>query len=240
MGVGNEASDVRLHGTLIAESAIDLIGNTPMVKLGRIAAGLPCPLVAKLETTNPGGSSKDRPALEMILAAERDGELMPGGTIVEPTSGNTGVGLAIVAAHRGYKCVFVMPDKMSEEKVRYLRAFGARVIITPTAVTPDDPRSYYSVAKRIVAETPNSILANQYHNPANPAAHYRTTGPEIWEQTAGQIDVLIAGMGTGGTITGTARYLKEQNPHIKVVGVDILGSLLYDTWKLAMCPASLS
>ncbi|HEY4723327.1 MAG TPA: pyridoxal-phosphate dependent enzyme, partial [Anaerolineae bacterium] len=140
------------------------------------------------------------------------------------------------AAVKGYRCVFVMPDKMSEEKVRFLRAFGARVIITPTAVAPDDPRSYYTVARRIVAETPNSILANQYHNPANPAAHYRTTGPEIWEQTAGRADVLIAGLGTGGTITGTARYLKEQNPNIKVVGVDILGSLLYDTWQLGHVP----
>jgi cystathionine beta-synthase len=174
--------------------------------------------------------------LSIIEDAEQRGLLKPGGTIVEATSGNTGAGLALAAAVKGYKCVFVMPDKMSEEKVRYLRAFGARVIITPTAVTPDDPRSYYSVARRLVAETPNSILANQYHNPANPEAHYRSTGPEVWEQTAGQIDVWIAGMGTGGTITGVARYLKEQNPNVKVVGVDILGSLLYDTWKLGHVP----
>lgn len=195
-----------------------------------------CTVFAKVEFFNPGGSVKDRIALSIIEEAERRGLLKPGGTIVEATSGNTGAGLALAAAVKGYKCVFVMPDKMSEEKVRFLRAFGARVIITPTAVTPDDPRSYYSVARRIVAETPNSLLANQYHNPANPAAHYRTTGPEIWEQTAGRVDVLIAGMGTGGTITGAACYLKEQNPSIKVVGVDILGSLLYDTWKLGHVP----
>lgn len=217
-------------------SILQTIGQTPLVQLNRVVADVNARVFAKVEFFNPGGSVKDRIALSIIEDAEQRGALQPGGTIVEATSGNTGAGLALAAAVKGYKCVFVMPDKMSEEKVRYLRAFGARVIITPTAVTPDDPRSYYSVAKRIVAETPNSILANQYHNPANPAAHYRTTGPEIWEQTAGQIDVLIAGMGTGGTITGTARYLKEQNPDIKVVGVDILGSLLYDTWKLGRVP----
>jgi len=217
-------------------SILQTIGQTPLVQLNRVVADVNARVFAKVEFFNPGGSVKDRIALSIIEDAEQRGALQPGGTIVEATSGNTGAGLALAAAVKGYKCVFVMPDKMSEEKVRYLRAFGARVIITPTAVTPDDPRSYYSVAKRIVAETSNSILANQYHNPANPAAHYRTTGPEIWEQTAGQIDVLIAGMGTGGTITGTARYLKEQNPDIKVVGVDILGSLLYDTWKLGRVP----
>jgi len=219
------------------ENILQTIGWTPLVQLNRVIAGASQGTVlAKVEFFNPGGSVKDCMALSSIEDAEQRGVLQPGGTIVEATSGNTGAGLALAAAVKGYKCVFVMPDKVSEGKVRYLRAFGARVIITPTAVTPDDPRSYYSVARRLVAETPNSILANQYHNPANPAAHYRTTGPEIWEQTAGQIDVLIAGMGTGGTITGTARYLKEQNPHIKVVGVDILGSLLFDTWKLGHMP----
>ena len=218
-------------------SILETVGHTPLVQLNRVVAGAGLGTVyAKVEFLNPGGSVKDRIALSIIEDAEQRGLLKPGGTIVEATSGNTGAGLALAAAVKGYKCVFVMPDKMSEEKVRYLRAFGARVIITPTAVTPDDPRSYYSVAKRTVAETPNSILANQYHNPANPAAHYRTTGPEIWEQTAGQIDVWIAGMGTGGTITGTARYLKERNPNLKVVGVDIVGSLLYDTWKLGQVP----
>jgi len=218
-------------------SILETVGHTPLVQLNRVVAGAGLGTVyAKVEFLNPGGSVKDRIALSIIEDAEQRGLLKPGGTIVEATSGNTGAGLALAAAVKGYKCVFVMPDKMSEEKVRYLRAFGARVIITPTAVTPDDPRSYYSVAKRTVAETPNSILANQYHNPANPAAHYRTTGPEIWEQTAGQIDVWIAGMGTGGTITGTARYLKERNPNLKVVGVDIVGSLLYDTWKLGHVP----
>ncbi len=219
------------------QNILQTIGRTPLVQLNHVVAGAGLgKIFAKVESLNPGGSVKDRIALSIIEEAERQGTLKPGGTIVESTSGNTGAGLALAAAVKGYKCVFVMPDKMSEEKVRYLRAFGARVIITPTAVPPDDPRSYYNVAKRIVAETPNSILANQYHNPANPAAHYRTTGPEIWEQTAGQIDVWIAGMGTGGTITGTARYLKERNPNLKVVGVDIVGSLLYDTWKLGHVP----
>ena len=219
------------------ENVLHTIGQTPLVKLNRVVAeACMCTVFAKVEFFNPGGSVKDRIALSIIEDAERRGQLKRGGTIVEATSGNTGAGLALAAAVKGYNCVFVMPDKMSDEKVRFLRAFGARVIITPTAVTPDDPRSYYSVAKRIVAETPNSLLANQYHNPVNPAAHYRTTGPEIWEQTAGQIDVLVVGMGTGGTITGAARYLKEQNPNIKVVGVDILGSLLYDTWKLGHVP----
>src|SRR5512139_3684366 len=218
------------------ENVLEAVGLTPLVRLNRVVADVNANVFAKVEFFNPGGSVKDRIALSIIEDAEQRGTLKPGGTIVESTSGNTGAGLAVAAAVKGYKCVFVMPDKMSEEKVRYLRAFGARVIITPTAVPPDDPRSYYNVAKRIVAETPNSILANQYHNPANPAAHYRTTGPEIWEQTAGQIDVWIAGMGTGGTITGVARYLKEQNPNVKVVGVDILGSLLYDTWKLGYVP----
>lgn len=220
------------HGNIL-----ETIGQTPLVKLNRVVFdAVAAHVLAKVEFFNPGGSSKDRIGLSIIENAEREGRIKPGGTIVEATSGNTGAGLALVAAVKGYKTVFVMPDKMSEEKVRFLRAFGARVIITPTAVAPDDPRSYYSVAARIVSETPNSLLANQYHNPANPEAHYHSTGPELWQQTMGKIDVLIAGMGTGGTITGTARYLKEQNPNLKVVGVDIRGSLLYETWKLGRIP----
>src|SRR5687767_8256747 len=219
MGVGNQAEDVRLHGTLIAESAIDLIGNTPMVKLGRVGADLPCPLVAKLETTNPGGSSKDRPALEMILAAERDGQLHPGGTIVEPTSGNTGVGLAIVAAQRGYRCVFVMTDKVAPEKISLLRAYGAEVIVCPVAVPPEDPQSYYKVAERLTFEL-NAFRPNQYANPSNPLAHEKTTGPELWRQTGGRITHFVAGAGTCGTITGVARYLKAQNPDVKIIAAD--------------------
>src|SRR3972149_1372228 len=208
-------------------NVLESIGNTPLIQLNRVVFGsVAGTVLAKAEFLNPAGSIKDRIGIAIIEDAEREGRLKSGGTIVEATSGNTGAGLALAAAVKGYKTVFVMPDKMSEEKVRFLRAYGARVVITPTAVAPDDPRSYYSVAARIVQETPNSILANQYHNPANPDAHYRTTGPEIWEQTAGQIEVWIAGMGTGGTITGVARYLKERNPHLKVVGVDIVGSLL--------------
>ena len=224
-----------LHPNVFS-NVLETIGNTPLVRLNRVAGGLRATVLAKLEFLNPGGSVKDRIGVAMIEDAEKAGRLKPGGTIVEATSGNTGVGLAIAAALKGYRCVFVMPDKMSQEKVRLLRAFGARVVITPTAVEPDDPRSYYSVSRRIVAETPNSILADQYHNPMNPDAHYRTTGPEIWKQTEGRVKVLVAGMGTGGTITGAGRYLKEQDPDVKVVGVDPVGSLLYDTWQLGRVP----
>lgn len=215
---------------------LETIGNTPLVRLNHVTTSVGCTVLAKLEFMNPGGSIKDRIGLRMIEAAEKEGRLKPGGTIVEATSGNTGVGLAIAASLKGYKCVFVMPDKMSLEKVRLLRAFGARVVVTPTAVEPADPRSYYSVSKRIVAETPNSILANQYHNPMNPEAHYLTTGPEIWQQTGGMIKAFVTGMGTGGTISGTGRYLKEQNPGTKIIGVDPIGSLLYDTWRLGRVP----
>ncbi|HET7090612.1 MAG TPA: cystathionine beta-synthase [Anaerolineae bacterium] len=227
------ATDVHSN---VYSNVLETIGHTPLVRLNRVVSGLRATVLAKLEFLNPGGSVKDRIGAAMIEDAEAAGKLRPGGTIVEATSGNTGVGLAIAAAIKGYRCVFVMPDKMSQEKVQLLRAFGARVVITPTAVEPDDPRSYYSVSRRIAAETPNSILADQYHNPMNPDTHYRTTGPEIWEQTGGRVKVLVAGMGTGGTITGTGRYLKERNSDVKVVGVDPVGSLLYDTWRLGRVP----
>ena len=214
-----------MSGLDVAGSVLDLIGKTPMVRLQRVDGGLSCPIVAKLETTNPGGSVKDRPAVTMIEAAEAEGLLKPGGTIVEPTSGNTGVGLAIVASQRGYDCIFVMTDKVSEEKVALLKAYGARVVVCPVAVPPDDPQSYYSTAERIMRETPGAFRPNQYHNPHNPRAHYETTGPEIWEQTKGRITHFVAGAGTGGTITGVGRYLKEQNPDVQIVVADPEGSV---------------
>jgi cystathionine beta-synthase len=209
----------------VADSVLDLIGDTPLVRLKRVGRGLTCDLVAKMETTNPGGSVKDRPAVAMVDAAERDGLLKPGGTIVEPTSGNTGVGLAIVAAQRGYRCIFVMSDKMSEEKVALLRAYGAEVVVCPTAVPPEHPDSYYSTAERLVRETPDSFRPDQYSNPANPAEHERSTGPEVWRQTAGRVTHFVAGIGTGGTITGVGRYLKAQNPDVQIVGADPEGSV---------------
>jgi len=209
----------------VADSLLDLVGNTPMVRLGRVGAGLACDLVAKVELFNPGGSVKDRPAVAMIDAAERDGLLRPGGTIVEPTSGNTGVGLAIVAAQRGYGCIFVMSDKMSDEKVALLRAYGAEVVVCPTAVPPEHPDSYYSVADRLTRETPNAFRPDQYSNPHNPAEHERSTGPEIWRQTDGRVTHFVAGVGTGGTITGVARYLKAQNPAVQIIGADPAGSV---------------
>jgi cystathionine beta-synthase len=212
-----------------ANNILDLVGNTPMVKLNRVAAGVKPLVLAKLEQLNPGGSVKDRIAITMIEAAERDGRLKKGGTIVEPTSGNTGVGLAQAACLKGYKCVFVMPDKMSQEKIRLLKAYGAEVVITPTHVAKESPESYYSVAERLARELPNGFQPNQYANPMNPEAHYLTTGPEIWEQTEGKIDVFACGMGTGGTISGVARYLKEKNPNVKIVGIDIEGSLYTGT-----------
>ncbi|MBI5292514.1 MAG: cystathionine beta-synthase [Chloroflexi bacterium] len=224
------------HALRVYDNILDTIGNTPLVRLNRVTQGLHCKVYAKVEFFNPGGSVKDRIGVSMLDEAERSGRLKPGGTVVESTSGNTGVGLAIACALRGYKCVAVMPDKMSMEKVRLLRAFGAKVVITPTSVPPDDLRSYYNVANRIVAETPNAILANQYHNPSNPAAHVRTTGPEIWEQTQGMVTDVVIGMGTGGTVTGVARFLKSKNPAIKIVGVDPVGSLLYDTWRMGRLP----
>ena len=209
----------------IPPSVEELIGNTPMVRLVRVTEGVETPIVAKLETTNPGGSVKDRPALWMINHAEREGLLKPGGTIIEPTSGNTGVGLAIVAAQRGYDCIFVMTDKVSPEKVTLLEAYGAEVVVCPVAVAPDDPQSYYSTAERLVKETPNAFRPNQYHNPINPLAHYESTGPEIWDQTDGTVTHFVAGAGTGGTLSGIGKYLKEQNPNVRIVAADPEGSV---------------
>ena len=208
------------------ENILATLGHTPLVRLNKVIQGYQGHYFAKVESFNPGGSVKDRIGKEIIEEAENEGRLRPGGTIVEATSGNTGMGLALVAAIKGYKCVFTMPDKMSAEKIRVLRAFGAEVIVTPTAVPHESPESYTEVAKRIVRETPNSILANQYFNPKNPEAHYKTTGPELWEQTGGQIDYFVCGIGTGGTISGTGKYLKEKNPNIKVIGIDPKGSTL--------------
>ncbi len=219
-------SDPKLEGTEIADSIVDLIGNTPLVRMKQVSEdqGIKCTLAMKHEVTNPGGSSKDRPALEMILAAEESGELQPGGTIVEPTSGNTGVGLAIVAAQRGYDCVFVMTDKVAPEKIDLLKAYGAEVVVCPVAVEPDDPQSYYSVAERLTHER-GAFRPNQYQNPHNPVSHVKTTGPELWRQTAGRITHFIAGAGTCGSITGVGRYLKTKNPDIKIIAADPQGSV---------------
>jgi cystathionine beta-synthase len=215
-----------LDGVRYHESVIDTVGRTPLVRLRVVARHCKAPVLAKLEFFNPGGSVKDRIGLAMIEAAERDGKLKPGGTIVECTSGNTGLGLAMVAAVKGYRAVFCMPDKVSSEKVYLLKAFGAEVLLAPTAVPPESPDSYYSVARRIARERPGAFLTDQYSNPANPAAHYRTTGPELWEQTAGKITHFVCGMGTGGTISGTGRYLKEKNPKVQIIGADPVGSIL--------------
>jgi cystathionine beta-synthase len=212
-------------------SILDAVGHTPLVRLNRIAEGLKPQIWVKAEFTNPGGSVKDRIGISMIDEAERKGLLKPGGTIIEGTSGNTGMGLALVAAVRGYKCVFTTTDKQSKEKVDLLKGLGAEVIVCPTAVEPEDPRSYYSVAKKLAREIPNSYYPNQYANAMNPEAHYRTTGPEIWEDTEGKITHFICGMGTGGTISGVGKYLKEKNPKTKIIGVDPYGSLYYDFVK---------
>lgn len=216
--LGLESADIRAN-------VIDAIGDTPLVRLNAVTRGIRTPIVAKMEMMNPGGSVKDRIGIRMIEAAERAGLLKPGGTIVEPTSGNTGVGLAMAAAVRGYDCVFVMPDKVAAEKVALLRAYGAEVVTTPTSVERDSPESYYSVADRLTREIPNAFQPNQYFNQANPDTHLATTGPEIWRQTGGRITHFVAGVGTGGTITGTGRYLKQQNPAIKVIGADPEGSI---------------
>jgi cystathionine beta-synthase len=209
----------------ILDTFLDAMGDTPLVRLHTVTRGVRPTVLAKLEMLNPGGSVKDRIGIRMIEAAERSGMLKPGGTIVEPTSGNTGHGLAIAAAIRGYKCIFVMPDKMSQEKISLLRAYGAEVVICPTAVPPESPESYYRVADRLAEEIPGAYQPNQYFNAENPATHYETTGPEIWRQTEGTIDVFVAGVGTGGTITGVGRYLKEQSPDVTIVGADPEGSV---------------
>src|SRR5688572_30451999 len=213
------------------DSVLDTIGWTPLIRLNSVTRGIRTPVYAKAEFFNPGGSVKDRIGLPIIERAEKEGKLKPGGTIVEGTSGNTGVGLAIAAALRGYKCIFTMPDKMSQEKVRLLKAFGAEVIITPTAVPPDHPDNYVMMAKRIAAETPNAILADQFYNDANPEAHYATTGPELWEQTEGRITHFVLSAGTGGTLTGAGRYLKERNPQVKIIAGDPAGSILAEYWR---------
>jgi len=209
----------------IRESILETIGDTPLVRLGRIGAGLKPQIVAKLEMFNPGGSIKDRVAVRLIEAAERDGTLRPGGTIIEPTSGNTGTGLAIAARLKGYRVIAVMPDKMSREKIDLLRAYGAEVVIAPTDVAPESPQSYYRVADRLTEEIPGAFQPNQYRNLANPQTHYETTGPELWRQTGGRVTHLVVGVGTGGTITGMARYLREQNPDVVVIGADPVGSI---------------
>src|SRR5688572_9563254 len=206
------------------DSVVDTIGWTPMIKLSRVTKGVRTPVYVKAEFFNPGGSIKDRIGLPIIEAAEKDGTLKPGGTIVEATSGNTGIGLAIAASLRGYRCIFTMPDKMSQEKVKLLRAFGAEVIITPTAVAPDHPDHYLQKARSITASTSGAVMADQFYNAANPEAHFRTTGPEIWAQTEGRVTHFVASAGTGGTITGVGRYLKQQNPDVRVVGIDPEGS----------------
>jgi cystathionine beta-synthase len=213
------------------DDVLATIGWTPLIRLNRVTRGMRTPVYGKAEFFNPGGSVKDRIGMPIIQRAEREGRLRPGGTIVEGTSGNTGVGLAIAAAIKGYRCIFTMPDKMSQEKVRLLKAFGAEVIVTPTAVPPDHPDNYVMMAKRIAQETPNAILANQFYNEANPDAHYATTGPELWEQTDGRITHFISSAGTGGTTTGVGRYLKEKNPNIKVIVGDPVGSILAELWR---------
>ena len=212
------------------ENVLGLIGHTPLVKLNRLARGVKAQIFAKMESLNPGYSVKDRIGVAMIEAAERDGLLKPGGTVIEATSGNTGIGLALVAAVKGYKCIFVMTDKASVEKSRYLKALGADVVITPVSAKPGTPDHYVSTARRIAAETPNSFYPDQYSNPSNPEAHYKTTGPELWKQTGGKITHFVAGIGTGGTISGTGRFLKEKNPEIRIIGADPYGSI-FKTFK---------
>lgn len=221
---------------IVADNVLETIGNTPLVKLNRFGTHTPATIYGKLEYMNPGGSVKDRPAFQIIKDAEEAGLLKPGGTIVEATSGNTGAGLALAAAIRGYKCIFVMPDKMSDEKIRSLRAYGAKVVITPTNVEPEDPRSYYCVSRRIADETPGAFYANQYHNQSNPKAHYLTTGPEIWKQLDGKIDAFVSAAGTGGTISGTGKFLKEQNSDIRMIAADPIGSVYYDYFYTGKMP----
>lgn len=215
----------------VFENVVDAIGNTPIVKLQKMGKELGHNFYVKLDYLNPGGSIKDRIARQLIKDAVESGHLKPGGTIIETTSGNTGMGLAMIAAVQGFKCIFTMPDKVSDEKTNAMRALGAEVILCPTAVEPEDPRSYYMTAKRLAKETPNSFYINQYDNPSNPKAHYLSTGPEIWEQMGDKIDYLVSGIGTGGTLCGTAKFLKEKNPKLKTVAVDPVGSIFYDYFK---------
>src|ERR671920_596169 len=212
------------------ENVLDAVGNTPLIRLGKIERdeGIEATLLAKVEYMNPAGSVKDRPAIKMLEVAEEEGHLKPGGTVVEPTSGNTGAGLALAAAIKGYRCVCVMPDKVSKEKQDLLKALGAEVVVTSTGLTPDDPESYYAVAERLAREIPGGFKPGQYENPANPHSHYETTGPEIWEQTNGEITHFVAGMGTCGTITGVGRYLKERKEDVRVIGADPEGSIFSD------------
>lgn len=221
-----------------ANNVLELVGNTPLVRCNKIGKHVKANIYLKLEYMNPGGSVKDRPALQMIEDAEASGELRPGGTIVEATSGNTGMGLAMAAAVKGYKCIFVMPDKMSEEKIKSLRACGAKVVVCPTAVEPEDERSYYRVSERLAREIPGGFLANQYHNPSNPKGHYHSTGPELWEQTDGEIDVFVSAAGTGGTISGTGRYLKEKKPEVVLLAADPIGSIYYDYFRTGKLTAA--
>src|SRR5438477_2527952 len=218
------------------ETILQSVGRTPLVRLRRVTEGLKASVYVKVESQNPGGSVKDRVAQAMVAEAERRGWLRPGGTIIEATAGNTGVGLAMLAAVKGYRCIFVLPDKMSAEKIRLLKAYGAEIVITPTSVAPDSPESYNGVADRLAREIPGAWRPNQFANLANPEVHYRTTGPEIWEQTEGRITAFVAGVGTGGTISGVGRYLKEQNPDIKIIGADPEGSVLSGgtpkSWKV--------
>ena len=209
-------------------SILELVGNTPIIRLNRVSKEAAATILVKMESLNPGGSVKDRVGMAMLEDAEKKGLISPGATIIEPTSGNTGMGLAMCAAIRGYKMIFTMPDKMSEEKRNLLQAFGAKIVVTPTKVAHDSPENYIQVAEKLRKETPNSFMPNQYRNPANPDVHYRTTGPEVWRQTDGHVDTFVCGVGTGGTITGTGRYLKEQRKTIRIVGADPEGSIFYD------------
>ncbi len=215
----------------VFDTILETIGNTPLVCLHNVAKGVKAQIYAKLEFFNPGGSIKDRMAIFMVEQAIKKGLLKPGGVIVENTSGNTGIGLALYAAAKGFKAIFTIPDKMSQEKINLLKAYGAEVIVCPTDVPPDSPESYYETAKRIAQQTPNAYLINQYHNQDNVEAHYQTTGPEIWEQTIGKINYFVVGIGTGGTISGAGKYLKEKNPKIKIIGVDPIGSVYHDWFK---------
>jgi len=231
----SESTAPLMHGA--RPNILAAIGDTPIVRLNKVSAGVPANIYAKCEFVNPGGSVKDRIAVHMIDVAEREGKIQPGGTIIEATSGNTGMGLALVAAARGYKCIFVMADKQSEEKRQALRAVGAEVVICPTNVEFEDPRSYYMVAERLAKETPNAFYARQYWNPSNPETHYLTTGPEIWEQTKGELDVFVCSIGTGGTVSGISKYLREKsNGRVKIVGVDPVGSIYYDLFYTGKMP----